>query len=724
MITVLGYYLQEVLTNSPKVLWRKLHRKLSLKVKRKFGQIHTQLIHKNISDEMFLESLTPTFTTFNDYWEFNTNRESPNFFLDNFQQQIEIIDNYFPETRQATKQIADQIIEHKFDLLGSGLKCLDHPIDWHCDFRTDYHFNPKEYYANIFPAAFPGGFDIKVPWELSRFQHVLWLGQAYLHTNDEKYTHEFVSQITDWIEKNPSRLGVNWACTMDVAIRAVNWLWGYNFFKNSPVLGDDFLLVFFKSLLVHGRHIINNLEWSEELTNNHYLSNLVGLVYLGILMPDFSEAARWRKFGLLELEKEMFKQVYEDGVNFEASTAYHRLETELFLSVTLLANLNGYTFSLNFMNRLEKMLDFMMYATKPDGLIPLVGDNDNGRLHRLKVYPDPLQEWRDYRYLLAIGAVLFRRVKFAQAAGDQWEESIWFFGEEALMYKQDIEEKQLPPLQLKSRSFSDAGWYIMRDKDMYMFISAGQNGQNGFGGHAHNDKLSFELFANGQTWIIDPGTYTYTSDYDLRNELRSTKYHNTVVVDGKEQNFSPIMQRNIFLLPDITQVKVTHWSNCDEYDLFIGNHFGYARLLPSIVHKRIIFFDKFASIWIFYDCISQPIDQPVSTCLHIAPDVQIKSLTKSGLELGISEIEDQILSITLCQNDPVMPVIKESMVSLGYGSQQPSSILEWIWDNKCQEFGYVITMNRLGTENTKQISKAYDRYSRVLKNVVKENPKI
>jgi hypothetical protein len=359
-----------------------------------------------------------------------TIREEPLFFLEPTcrHEFVDAMCEVCPEAESLIIAAADRVCDHVFDLLGSGPTHLGEQIDWHVDFKTGHRFDPDKYYADVRPAPYPGGYDIKVPWELSRCQHFAWLGQAYWFTEDEKYAQEFVDQILDWIEKNPPQFGVSWACTMDVAIRAVNWLWGYYFFKDSPSLDDDFLLAFFKSLLGHGRHIFSNLENQGDFTGNHYLSNLVGLIYLGILCPEFKEARRWREFGLRELEKEMFKQVYPDGVDFEASTSYHRLVTEMFLSAVILARLNGHEFSQPFMERLEKMVEFVMYITKPDGTVPLIGDNDNGRLHRLKVWDPPEREWVDFRYLLAIGTVLFEREDFALAAGDQWVEAICLLG--------------------------------------------------------------------------------------------------------------------------------------------------------------------------------------------------------------------------------------------------------------------------------------------------------
>ena len=93
---------------------------------------------------------------------------------------------------------------------------------------------------------------------------------------------------------------------------------GAGFLPDSPHLTDPILIKILTSLLQHSRHIRSNLEVYPGLTNNHYLSDLVGLIYAGILIPQFQEAQGWCKFGMEELEKQMFLQVYSDGVNFEA----------------------------------------------------------------------------------------------------------------------------------------------------------------------------------------------------------------------------------------------------------------------------------------------------------------------------------------------------------------------------------------------------------------------
>ncbi len=666
-------YLVQARSLPPHILWGKVWRKVRSRLKRDVGWLRAQLLGTNLSDDDFLRALDRRFPTERSFLDHLATREEPGFFVkhDHRSARLSLIRTGYPDAEKLIIASADQVCDHIFDLLGSGPTFLGEQIDWHIDFKTGYRFNSRQYYAYIRPAAYPGGYDIKVPWELSRCQHFAWLGQAYWFTSDEKYAREFADQVMDWLAQNPPQFGVNWVCTMDVAIRAVNWLWGYYFFKDSTSLTDEFRLAFFKSLLAHGRHIMNNLEWSEKLTSNHYLSNIVGLVYLGILLPEFKEAGQWRKFGLQELEKEMFKQVYPDGVNFEASVSYHRLVTELFLSAVLLAQRNGYTFSQPFMERLEKMLEFTMYITKPDGTVPLIGDNDNGRLHRLKVWATPEREWLDHRYLLAIGAVLFDRDDFAQAAGEQWEEANWLFGEQALIFKQTVEDKNLPPLDLPSRAFSDAGLYIMRPDDWYLVVCAGPNGQNGNGGHAHNDKLSFELYAYGQSWIVDPGMYLYTANYEVRHQFRSTAFHNTLMVNGEEQNRCDA--REPFRMTNDAEVSVIRWETDEMIDNLIGQHKGYTRLPHSVTHQREFLLDAKQKSLTIRDHLLLDSEMPQAALfLHFPPEgIVKKSKDDSCLQIRQAN-SDRLLMIQWKTGSIEQIELCAGEISWGYGHQLPA----------------------------------------------------
>lgn len=576
-----------------------------------------------------------------------------------------------PEASSLILAEADRICQHSFDLLGSGLASLGKEINWHTDFKAGYQWKSTQFFKRIYPAPFPGGYDIKVPWELSRCQHFARLGQAYWLTKDERYAQEFVTQVRSWLAKNPYPFGVNWACPMDVAIRAVSWLWAWSFFVDSPTFNVDTRSLLLQSLYQHGRHVFANLERIGNLTNNHYLSNIAGLAYLGLLLSG-AEAQRWRDFALAELESEMLKQVYPDGVDFEASISYHRLAVELFVGPTLLAGRLGHKFSDKFMQRLEAMVEYVMFYTRPDGTIPLLGDSDNGRLHRLAVWSEPEREWVDHRYLLAIGAVLFGRTDFGQAAGDQWQEAFWLCGVPAVeTWSQRL--TQPPSSKVSSREFPDGGVYIMRSADHYMIVDAGRNGQNGVGGHAHNDLLSFDVYANGHTWLVDPGTYLYTADYAARNQFRATCSHNTVSVDGQEIN--PFGLADLFRLHSEAQVVVRHWRSTAAYDALAVEHHGYARLPGQVIHQRRFYFDKINRVWIVLDRVNGQGLHTVTWHFTLAPGVIHEQRSDSVL-LRQAAKPSQELWLSGFAHLPLRT--RDSWVSWSYGRRTPTQVLEFL----------------------------------------------
>src|SRR5439155_235146 len=188
---------------------------------------------------------------------------------------------------------------------------------------------------------------------------------------------------------------------------------------------------------------------------------------------------------------ELDHQVRPDGCAHEASTAYHRLVTELFLCAVQAADvLAPARIPDSFRERLDRMLAFVRGCTRPDGLAPQIGDADDGRFLPLGDYgADP----RDHRHLLAQAGV-----KYERATG--------------------------------SAAYPDGGYYVLRAGGLYAIVRCGDTGRRGRGGHGHNDQLSFELAAGSEPLVVDPGTYLYTADPLERNRFRSTAFHSTLRV--------------------------------------------------------------------------------------------------------------------------------------------------------------------------------------------------
>lgn len=495
--------------------------------------------------------------------------------IDNKNQYTDSLNTLTVET--SIIEAANKICKHEFNLLGSGDKCLGKNISWNEDFKAGYRWE-NNFYKNIKIIDLTNDADVKVPWELSRFQHIFTLGKAYWLTDDENYAIEFKEEIAHWILSNPVEMSVNWTCTMDVSIRAINWICGYFFFKKSMSLDKNFWNKFNESIYLHGRFIYRNLENQGKHNGNHYLSDICGLIFIGIYFGDFfledkekgNNPSDWLKFGLAEFENEMKKEVNRDGTDFEASTSYHKLVTEIFLFTTILCNKNNINFSYEYMKKLETMCEFILDITKPNGLSPIIGDADDGRLIIASNYGN----WnkRDFRYILSVAGEYFNRDDFRSIGKNYKEDALWLTGK----FK-DICNK----FQLETRAYSDGGYYILRNNWAYCMVKCGELSCKGEGGHSHNNELSIELNVDGEDFIIDPGTYVYTADYRMRNLYRSTKMHNTLYIDRYEQNnFSEC---------DLFYMREQTFSKCKLFNdvAFEGAHYGYKQKC-GVIHQRRI----------------------------------------------------------------------------------------------------------------------------------------
>jgi len=211
------------------------------------------------------------------------------------------------------------------------------PIDWQLDFRSGWRWR-EDVYAFDQPIPVHRGADVKVPWELARLQHLPQLalcallaaaGRSGLRAA-ETYAREARAQILDFLAANPPRFGINWACPMDVGIRAANMALAVDLLAAAGIAVDaPFAAAFCRSLRDHARHIASHLEWSESGRSNHYLGDLIGLLWAAASLPADAESDAWLAFAARELIGECERQFLPDGGNYEGSTAYHRLSGEI-----------------------------------------------------------------------------------------------------------------------------------------------------------------------------------------------------------------------------------------------------------------------------------------------------------------------------------------------------------------------------------------------------------
>ncbi|MBI3651964.1 MAG: alginate lyase family protein [Acidobacteria bacterium] len=497
------------------------------------------------------------------------------------------IAQHLPDTIEQTRREADDILKHRLLIFNRALD-FGEVINWHCDIETGTRW-PLLHHT-LMPIAPGKRADVRAVWELNRLHHLVTLGRAYALTGDERYTTEFIAQLTSWCDLNPPRFGINWTVAMEVGIRAVNLVAALNLFRASPLLTDVVMAVGLKTLLSHGRFIRANLEFSHRVASNHYLSDLIGLFAIGSTFPCFKESKSWVKFSAKELLKQFDKQVLEDGVDFEASIAYHRLVTEIFLLFFTLGKANDVALPDASWRKFQAMFAFVRAYLKPDQTAPLLGDCDDGRLLKFTE-----RRSVDHAYLLSIAAVLFDEENF-KPTNHIDAEALWWFGADGVKKFEELPVTDHAPT---SQAFNEAQIFIQRKASLYAIMDCGDHGANGRGSHAHADALSFELFAYGQTFLRDPGTYVYTASKRWRHLFRSTAYHNTVRIDRQE--ISELNQDQPFALGTNVLPKINAWESTAQRDVLDAEHYGYRRLAEPVTHRRKITFEKRYGYWLFED---------------------------------------------------------------------------------------------------------------------------
>ena len=522
---------------------------------------------------------------------------------------------------------AERLVEGRFDLLGFQDLDFGAAVDWHLEPISQTRA-PIKHWKQFDELATDETGDKKIVWELNRHQHFFRLGGAFWLTGDERYAATFVRHLDSWMEQNPPGFGVNWVSSLEVALRAVSWIWAFHFFKDAQSLSPALFHKALKFLYLHGRHIEKYLS-TYYSPNTHLTGEALGLYYLGTQLRLFTRSEQWRKSGEKILLSELNRQILNDGVYFEQSTWYQRYTTDFYTNFLILKSLQSDDKKIpeKLTVNLQKQLDFLMYITRPDGTTPLIGDDDGGRYL-------PLSEARatDFRSVLANGAILFGRGDYKFVAKEISEEMLWLFGVEGI---NSFENLSAVAPEKTSVSFPAGGYYIMRDgwtaTDNYLLIDGGNMGALA-GGHSHADSLMIDCAAGGRTFLTDAGTYTYHKSAELRNYFRSTIAHNTLSINDKNSS----EPGGKFNWQTMAKTRVNSWIAEDRFDFFEGSHDGYERFPHSpAVHQRSILFLK-NDYWIVRDFVATAGANDYQLNFHFDSDakLQIEAAANGGSCVG------------------------------------------------------------------------------------------
>jgi len=547
---------------------------------------------------------------------------------------VEMMNQRFPSERAAIIKTAEEALAGRFSLLGHAKLDFgnppDSPIDWHLD-PVSGKRAPVSHWSKLHPLDPLNGGDPKVVWELNRHAHFVTLGQAYWLTGDNRFAEGFVDQVSSWIDANPVGMGINWASSLEVAFRSIAWLWTMHMCVDSREVTPDFFARLLKSLVEHGRHIEKYLSYYFS-PNTHLTGEALGLFYLGLALPELNRAKEWRNLGLQILLDQAPKQVRSDGVYFEQSSYYHRYTTDFYTHLFALTRANDIMIDrereIMLWQKLESLLDHLMWITRPDGSSPLFGDDDGGRL--IKLAPRAANDFRD---TLAIGASILKRGDWKYVVGDAPAEMLWLIGPEGIACYDRLRAET--PREV-SKEFMASGYFVMRDgwrrDSSFVLVDCGLHGSEIGYGHAHSDALSIEFASRGVTWLVDPGTFVYAADAKTRNEFRSTSAHNTVMVDGQPQSVTSTP----FSWRSAAKCRLREFIEHSDAIFFQGSHNGYERLDDPVTHTRSVLFVKpdarnnLPEYLIVRDQFTASKHHRYSIRYHFAPDCGATAPTDGG----------------------------------------------------------------------------------------------
>lgn len=552
-------------------------------------------------------------------------------------------------------EIANKYLEGIFDILGSGELFLG-DIDWHKDYISGYKWKPNIFFLNYIQESINSSSDVKYPRELSRSHQLLHCAEAFIITKDNKYAEYVVSQIDSWIDENPLMYSINWGCAMDVAIRAVNWIWALSLIQDYLIEKESFFNKVKVSLYEHGWFVYRNPEKTSPCSHNHYLADLSGQIHLGLLFRNTPEGEKWLNEGIKELYSEIRYQILPCGMSYERSTHYNRLVLELIVVPILLLKQHNYEIPQDIWSRLESMFDYIKCILPEDGNMPIIGDQDNGRL-----LPFGTKELNDFRYLLSIGALLFNRNDFKEFSNGY---NVYCNLLIPSCTKQSFEAIKGTCSERESKAFPDAGFFVMRSKNDYLLFNVSGKGlypEICSTTHTHSDLLSIEIISNGESFICDCGSYVYTANAEQRAYFRSTAMHNTATIDNLSQNI--ITKENLWDFERNAIPFVTTWNSTNEYDYIEAYHTGYLRLQSPVIHKRNVLYNKIDRNWVITDFFEMSDKHTVDIHYHFAPEVVLK---KDNLVVLIKGIRNQLSMEFECDNEYNI-LIEDSFISRSYG---------------------------------------------------------
>jgi uncharacterized heparinase superfamily protein len=360
--------------------------------------------------------------------------------------------------------------------------------------------------------------DVKYVWEANRLQMLHPLAAMYAASCDQEIRETALAIIGSWAAANPPYRGINWTSGIELALRLVSIALVVAAIGPSALLADE-RVVIRRIVAAHARYIAAFPSLYSS-ANNHRIAEGLGLFLAGLLLPDMEEASAWHDDGRRILETEAARQILADGVGAEQSPTYQAFSMEMLALAAQFADDAGTPFEARLIKRLVRGAEFLSRLADKNGLVPAIGDDDEGRV----IAQPPDREPRYVASVIAAIAGLARRADLAACARDPHVRDAIF-----------LSPQPKPTTRSGLRIFQEGGISIIDDtincRCVHLVFDHGPLGLMPLAAHGHADALAIWLAIDGEPLFIDAGTFAYYSAGETRSALRESLAHNTLAIE-------------------------------------------------------------------------------------------------------------------------------------------------------------------------------------------------
>ena len=472
---------------------------------------------------------------------------------------------------------------------------------WRADRRECWHLAPDT--GQRWPAIFYGDIphapgnpygDIRVAWEPNRLQHLLALALIYHGIEDsEPQTADIaarlvVEQLRSWWRENPPLIGIHYKSVMECGLRILCLCHAMDLIRRSPRCNEDSWRTFLNIIYSHARIIEERLSLYSSL-GNHTIAESAGLLYAGILFPEFREANRWKRRALELLESESAHQILPDGSGAEQATWYLRFVLDLLGCVRNLLSITGHTVPDPLNSACERGLSFLASLEFDQGRFADMGDRDDG--WALLPYRDRI-----------------------------------------LLFGSNKEQGG------KINRFPAGGCIVCDFNNSKVIFDHGPLGMAPSYGHGHADALSIQYFMDQSPVLMDTGTYCYNCQEGWREYFRSSAAHNVVIVDGCDQ----AKQQTPFMWSEPPEAELILLEESADGIMALARHDGYRRLSAPVEHLRGLFAAADGSIMV-WDLLRGKGCHKLALHWHIGPEWKIAPMDGGFELLGLKDKKLRLL---------------------------------------------------------------------------------